>query len=168
MTSIGFKASVILICLTIAGCFVRAPLHGEKPRPRRVVDHGPGVSERDLPAATPPTAQPAEESAAKPAADEPVGPVKPVRAASQKLVDEGQKFLDGAEYERALYKFEEAINIDPSNGEAYYYMAKTQAELGANDEADGLLDKAESLLGSRAPWGERIASLRQEIRQGAN
>ena len=107
-----------------------------------------------------------DESLPEPTA-EPTGPVKPVRAASQKLVLEGQRFLDSAEYERALYKFEEAINIDPSNGAGYYNMAKTQAELGAYDEADGLLDKAESLLGQGAPWGERILSLRQQIRQGS-
>jgi tetratricopeptide (TPR) repeat protein len=60
-------------------------------------------------------------------------------------------------------RFQDAINVDPRNGEAYYYLALTDFYLGQYDESVGLLDKAKALLGYDERWLERIENLKASI-----
>lgn len=87
----------------------------------------------------------------------------PQRVASNQLVDKGLNHLDAKEYELAAVRFQDAINIDPRNGIAYYYLAMTDYYTGQSDVALGLLDKAQSLIGHDAKWNERIENLRASI-----
>lgn len=100
----------------------------------------------------------------RPASQQPPEDVStPQRAASTQLVDRGLEFMDAKNYELAGVRFQDAINIDPRNGIAYYYLALTDYYMGQNDTALGLLDKAKSLMGHDEKWSERIENLRASI-----
>lgn len=87
----------------------------------------------------------------------------PQRQASMRLVEKGRALADSGDYERAAASFRDAINVDGSNGIAYYYMASADAKLGQIDVALGLLDKAEALLGADAEWMAKIDELRTDL-----
>lgn len=87
----------------------------------------------------------------------------PQRRASDRLVQKGVNQLDSRNYENALQALQEAVNIDGTNGIAYYYLALTNDYLGEKDAAMGLLDKAESLLGHDPSWLEKIDDLREDL-----
>jgi len=57
----------------------------------------------------------------------------------------------------------DAVNVDSSNGVAYYYLAVASAKQGKAEVAEGLLDKAEALLGADEEWGARIDDLRANL-----
>jgi len=91
----------------------------------------------------------------------------PKARASSKQVETGKiKFYDNA-YEDAQRAFQQAINIDPENGIAYYYLARTKYELGNYQQALGVLDKAETLLQGSSEWEETIKALREMIEESA-
>lgn len=87
----------------------------------------------------------------------------PARNSSMGMIGKGKKLYDSEKYEKALGVFQEAIIIDSTNGMAYYYMAKTRYALSQYEEALGILDKADSLLGSMDEWKEAISLLRSQI-----
>lgn len=87
----------------------------------------------------------------------------PQRKASDRLVDKGKTSLDAKNYDQALQLFQDAANVDPSNGVAYYYLALTDHYLGEQNTAAGLLDKAESLLRSDQYWMGKVEELRALI-----
>jgi len=71
--------------------------------------------------------------------------------------------MNAKNYEQAAQLFQDAVNVDASNGVAYYYLASADANLGQQDTAFGLLDKAESLLRDDRYWMDRIEELRASI-----
>lgn len=80
-----------------------------------------------------------------------------------RLVEKGKPILDAENAEQAANIFRDAINIDASNGIAYYYLAAANAKLGETETALGLLDKTEALLGADEEWMKKIEELRSEI-----
>jgi|GEM_PF-6664634 len=89
----------------------------------------------------------------------------PKARASAKMVDEGRTLLSNGQVETAERKFQEAVNIDPDNGVAYYYVAKSKFELGEKEQALGVLDKAEGLLAGSKEWIDTINELREMIKE---
>ncbi len=87
----------------------------------------------------------------------------PQRVASQGLVKKGLFHLDQKNYDLAAVRFQDAINVDPRNGEAYYYMALADYYMEQYDVAIGLLDKAKALLNYNPQWVEKIENLRASI-----
>lgn len=87
----------------------------------------------------------------------------PQRQASMRLVDRGRALLETEEFDRAAVSFRDAINVDASNGVAYYWFAFAEARLGESQVALGLLDKAEALVGADNEWMEKINELRAEL-----
>lgn len=88
----------------------------------------------------------------------------PKAKASEKMVETGRVQLAQGNFESAQNIFQEAINIDPANGIAYYYLAKAKFELGMFAQANGVLDKAEELLQGSKEWMEAVAKLREMIK----
>lgn len=80
-----------------------------------------------------------------------------------RLIDQGKKYLDAHEIERAEAAFRDAANIDISNGAAFYYLAMVKVREGDQQAADGLLDKASTLLGDDPAWQTKIEDLRAEM-----
>lgn len=89
--------------------------------------------------------------------------ITPQRKASQRTVQKGITDLNAENYEQALQTFQDAVNIDPSNGVAYYYLAMANNHLEEKETALGLLDKAEALLQYEPEWIEKIEELRLTI-----
>ena len=87
----------------------------------------------------------------------------PARSASMNMVAKGKKQLDNGNLQKAKGILQEAVTVDSTNGVAYYYLAKTRFQLKQHEEALGILDKAESLLGSSDEWTEAIGLLRSRI-----
>ncbi len=87
----------------------------------------------------------------------------PQRQASMRLVEQGKSSMDSKDYARAASEFRDAVNVDTSNGVAYYYLAAADVRLGQPDVAAGLLDKAEALLGADEEWMSKIDVLRSEL-----
>ena len=89
----------------------------------------------------------------------------PKAKASANMVEAGRRELANANFEPAERIFQEAINIDPSNGVAYYYLARAQFELGLFGQSSGVLDKAEELLAGSKEWMEAVATLQEMIKE---
>ncbi len=89
----------------------------------------------------------------------------PQARASAKLLDAGRQKMSLGEFDPAKRSFEEAINIDPANGVAYYYLARAKYELGEYQQALGVLDKAEELLSGSKEWSETIQTLKGLIQE---
>lgn len=87
----------------------------------------------------------------------------PERRASMRLVEQGRLLLDQDELEGATVAFRDAVNLDGTNGVAYYYLALAYAEMDRPEIALGLLDKAEAMLGYDEEWMDRIDELRIEL-----
>jgi tetratricopeptide (TPR) repeat protein len=147
--------AILIGLVLIAGCagFERKPAQKRlPPRTHKVQPKTPGEAapERQLP-----------KDVMRPAA--PAAAATPARTASDRLVEKGTSFLDAKDYERAQSAFREAVNVDPQNGPAYYYLAFAQSRLGNATTAAGLLDKAEALLNGDGEWAEKIDALRAEL-----
>ncbi|OGQ26180.1 MAG: hypothetical protein A3F89_07160 [Deltaproteobacteria bacterium RIFCSPLOWO2_12_FULL_50_11] len=89
----------------------------------------------------------------------------PEREASNHLLDEGKKYLDFGMYNQAAYSFQEAISIDPNNGEAFYYLASTKYREGEYGRVPSLLDRASLLLQGNEEWGKKIQELKDSLRE---
>ena len=87
----------------------------------------------------------------------------PERRASMRLVEQGRLLLDQDELEAATVAFRDAVNVDGTNGVAYYYLALAYVRMDRQEIAVGLLDKAEAMLGYDKEWMDRIDELRIEI-----
>ena len=94
-----------------------------------------------------------------------IGSTPKARAAAG-VLESGRKELAAGNNEKAEDLFQQAINIDPANGIAYYYLARAKYELGQYQQAMGVLDKAEGLLQGSSAWMEAIETLRGMIRSG--
>jgi len=90
----------------------------------------------------------------------------PKRSASRSLIDEGISLLQQKDYDKALRSFENAIQVDPENGIAYFYAAKANVQRGKPESALGFLDKAELLMGHDEKWKQKIDELRTEAKGG--
>lgn len=79
------------------------------------------------------------------------------------LVKEGiQQFKDES-LETAQWQFEQAINLDPDYGPAYYWLARVRYKFNGISESLNLLDKAASLLKESSMWLKRIEDFREVL-----
>ncbi len=86
----------------------------------------------------------------------------PQRAASLRLTEEGRKFLDAGDPNRALARLEKTIVIDSTNPYGYFYLAKAQYRLGRYKDSLNFLDVAESRLSGEPFWLAEVYALRGE------
>lgn len=75
----------------------------------------------------------------------------------------GEEYMRKGQFDKAIRTFQEAINVDPSHGVAYYFLAKALYFIQSYDEALGLLDKAESLLSAYPQWLEEVVVLKGQL-----
>ena len=86
----------------------------------------------------------------------------PQRAASLRLTEEGRKFLDAGDPQKALTRLEKTIVIDSTNAYGYFYLAKAQYRLGRYKASLNFLDVAESRLNKEPFWLAEVHALRGE------
>lgn len=93
----------------------------------------------------------------------------PQRAASNALIDDGEKAFTQGRYDSAADLFQEAATVDPSNGAAFYHLARAKIRSGEYGEAEGLIEKADQLLGSdkdpSSDWPLKLEELKREFHQ---
>ena len=92
----------------------------------------------------------------------------PERGASYDLLSKGNNALAEGKFETAIDLFQESINLDPTNGVAYYYLAVAKSRVTEEEETDtgeilDLLDRAEGLLEGEPSWKKSIERFREEI-----
>lgn len=92
---------------------------------------------------------------------------RPERAASQALVEKGRPYLDRGSFDRAEDTFQEAVNVDPTNGVGFYYLALVKYRMGEYESVGNYLDKAEALLMKDRDWSKKIKALREEVGENA-
>ncbi len=78
-------------------------------------------------------------------------------------MDRGIAAFKASDMTAAEELFRDAVNVDPANGVAYYYLARLALRRSERDAALGFLDKADALLGNDAYWKEQIVKLQQDL-----
>ena len=140
----------LLFVFAISVCFAACPPPGAKRAPVKKLPKAKQEEVREKP-----------KDYSRPKAPEPV--ITPQRTASDRLIEKGEAELKIKNYERAQQIFQDAANIDSSNGVAFYYLAESNLYLEQPQIAQGLLDKAESLLRYDKDWLQKIEELRIKI-----
>lgn len=87
----------------------------------------------------------------------------PERTASMALISQGEKSLETGLYGQAQDRFQEAVNIDPSNGVGYYDLAVVKFKTGEYGGVWGFLEKAEQLLLGSPDWTLKIEDMKREV-----
>ncbi len=82
------------------------------------------------------------------------------------MLEEGRTALEDGRLEEAASRIERAVRLDPSNGRAYLALAEVRIAEGRPREAEGLLERALTLLEADTPPAARADSLRDELRSG--
>lgn len=127
------------------------------PTAKESVKETRGAENRNVPESTPPPLRDDSSLLAK------ITPATtPQRAVSLRLTEEGRKFLDAGDPNRALSHFEKTIVIDSTNPYGYFYLAKTHYRLGRYKESLNFLDVAESRLSGEPFWLAEVYALRGE------
>jgi tetratricopeptide (TPR) repeat protein len=89
----------------------------------------------------------------------------PRSVASLQLVRAAKSLIDDGRPDEAIRMLERAVNINPGNGQAYYYLAEAWLMKDDPDQADEYNRLAARHLGSAPPWPERIRSQAEQIHQ---
>ena len=105
--------------------------------------------------------------------DKPIGPETapeetpvdqgPREEASRQLTEQGRKFLAAGNPDTAIRVLEQAISIDPNNGQNYYYLAEAWLSKEIAAEAREFNRLAELHLKNDAEWMIRIAKQADRI-----
>lgn len=86
-----------------------------------------------------------------------VGPASPGQAiASENNFENGVKQYEMGHYKQAVHEFEKAIEKDPTNYKAYYYLGMSYKGDGVLSQALTYLEKALGLTGNDAVWAAKI------------
>ncbi|MBU0506173.1 MAG: tetratricopeptide repeat protein [bacterium] len=88
--------------------------------------------------------------------DKPVIDSVETQSPAKELLKEGITHLKEKAHQKAEWKFEEAIKLDPDYGPAYYWLARARYRLNQIKDIIYLLEKAELLLKNSTTWIERI------------
>lgn len=84
---------------------------------------------------------------------------------AQPMLKNGIESFQANDFESAEWQFEEAINLDPNYGPAYYWLARVKHKFDQKNEALELLKKADKLVPGSALWQSRIRKFREFLLQ---
>jgi tetratricopeptide (TPR) repeat protein len=107
----------------------------------------------------------------QPLPEKPTGP-GPRAMASLELTAQGRRYIEAGEADRAIRALEQAISLNPGNGQSYYYLAESWLIKGFAGKARQFNRLAESHLAEDRHWeklvtrqAERILQLEQKIKK---
>ena len=108
---------------------------------------------------TSPFALPAEQEA---------GPEKPEETdprtlASLQLTEQGRRLVEAGKTDQAIRVLEQAISLNPDNGENYYYLAEAWLVKGVISEAKKFNQLAEIHLKDNDQWTQRVIQQANQI-----
>lgn len=91
------------------------------------------------------------------------------RVASDALLEKGKVLLETqGDVGPAIDLFQEAVNLDPTNGAGYYLLSLASFKQGDYEKSKGFLQKAETLLGSDSAWKEKLEQLKKDLETTAS
>ena len=103
--------------------------------------------------------------------EQPAGP-SPRTLASLKLTDQGRRLIEAGQPDSAIRVLEQAISLNPGNGQNYYYLSEAWLLKGFAAEARQFNRLAESHLAGTKEWeklvsrqAERIVKLEDKIKK---
>lgn len=87
-----------------------------------------------------------------------IGPTSPGQAvASENNYENGVKQYEKGHYKQAIHEFEKAVEKDPTNYKAYFYLGMSHYRgEGLMTKARNYLEKALGLAGNDALWAVKI------------
>ncbi len=107
----------------------------------------------------------------QPEPQKPAGP-SPRALASLKLTDQGRRHIETGEADRAIRVLEQAISLNPGNGQNYYYLSEAWLMKSFPAKARQFNRLAESHLTGDRDWeklvtrqAERITKLEEKIKK---
>jgi tetratricopeptide (TPR) repeat protein len=89
----------------------------------------------------------------------------PRTLASLQLTEQGRIFLESDDPDNAIRTFERAINLNPTNGQNYYYMAEAWLLKGVIGQAKEFNRLAEIRLKNDPAWLRLILEQRERIKE---
>ena len=91
-----------------------------------------------------------------PLAHNTVPTLSPREDASARLTQEGRELLQSGNYDNAIRLLEQAVGLDPNNGQSYYYLAQAWLEKGVLAEAKEFNSLARIYLQHDKEWLNRV------------
>lgn len=85
--------------------------------------------------------------------------------ASLQLTEQGRSLLTEGKPDAAIRTFERAINLNPGNGENYYYLSEGWLQKGEAKQAKEFNHLAEIYLGEYSDWTVRIARQKDRVQE---
>ena len=94
-------------------------------------------------------------------AEQEAGPEKPEETdprtlASLQLTDQGRRLVEAGKTDQAIRVLEQAISLNPDNGQNYYYLAEAWLLKGVMSEAKKFNQLAEVHLKDNSQWIQRV------------
>ena len=85
--------------------------------------------------------------------------------ASLKLTDQGRRLVEAGQTDNAIRVLEQAISLNPNNGQNYYYLSEAWLMKGFAAEARQFNGLAESHLTGDKDWEKLVARQAERIRK---
>jgi predicted Zn-dependent protease len=87
----------------------------------------------------------------------------PRAVASLQLTDQGRRLLEVRQPDKAIRILEQAVSLNPLNGQNYYYLSEAWLMKGAVDQAKEFNQLAEIHLKDDSEWKMRVAQQAERI-----
>ena len=87
----------------------------------------------------------------------------PRAVASLQLTDQGRRLLEVRQPDKAIRILEQAVSLNPLNGQNYYYLSEAWLMKGAADQAKEFNQLAEIHLKDDSEWKMRVAHQAERI-----
>ncbi len=89
----------------------------------------------------------------------------PREKASLQLTEEGKQLLEEDKPDHAIRLLEQAISLNPDNGQCYYYLAEAWLQKGNLSQAEQFNSLAQNHMNQSKDWKDRIEKQAARIRR---
>ena len=90
-------------------------------------------------------------------------PQSPREKASLQLTEDGRRLLAEDKPDQAIRSLEQAISLNPDNGQCYYYLAEAWLQKGNVSEARQFNSLAKAYFNKDKGWNARVAKQADKI-----
>jgi tetratricopeptide (TPR) repeat protein len=87
----------------------------------------------------------------------------PRAVAALQLTDQGRRFLEESQPDKAIHALEQAVSLDPTSGQNYYYLSEAWLMKGSAAQAKEFNNLAEIHLKEDDKWMIRVAQQADRI-----
>lgn len=158
-----FKWMILTLCLVfLTGCSLFAPAPEQK-KPEIKSETLPKESPAPAPAEKPPVSSTPLPPKPKKPAPPPETQQTPKAMAALNFSAQGQAYLKNKKPDEAIRSLERAVNLNPRNGENYYYLAEAWIMKGNADQAGEFNRLAGMYIKADPEWKQKIESQKERI-----